>query len=84
MLILTVGADHIPNNSLSFKYKSSFIRNRNGVKIAMTLKQLSNFQRSLEILLINRKIELSLTWYENCNLSSVDGASTFTITDAKL
>ena len=25
-------ADHIPNNSLSFKYKSSFITNRNGVK----------------------------------------------------
>ena len=25
-------ADHIPNNSLSFKYKSSFITNKNGVK----------------------------------------------------
>ena len=29
---LTVGDNHIPNNSSSFKYKSSFITNRNGVK----------------------------------------------------
>ena len=29
---LTLDDDHIPNNSSSFKYKSSFITNRNGVK----------------------------------------------------
>ena len=40
---LTVDAQHIPNNSSSFKYKSSFITNRNGVKIALPLKYLSNF-----------------------------------------
>ena len=33
----TVEANHIPNN-LSFKYKSSFITNRNGVKIVLPLK----------------------------------------------
>ena len=29
---LTLDDDHIPNNSSSFKYKSSFIKDRNGVK----------------------------------------------------
>ena len=81
---LTVNAQHIPNNSSSFKYKSSFITNRNGVKIAVPLKYLSNFWRLLEMLLINCKVELSLSWDPNCVLSKLVGASTFTITDAKL
>ena len=34
--------------------------------------------------LINCKVELSLTWNENCILTSLAGNSTFTITDAKL
>ena len=59
---LTVDAQHIPNNSSSFKYKSSFITNRNGVKIVVPLKYLSNFWRSLEMPLINYKAELSLKW----------------------
>ena len=33
------------------------------------LKYLSNFWRPLEIPLINCKVELSLTWIENCVLS---------------
>ena len=55
---LTLDDDHIPNNSSSFKYKSNFITNRNGVKIAASLKYLNNFLRSLEMPLINCKIEL--------------------------
>ena len=58
---LTFDANHIPNNSLSFKYKSSFITNRNCVKIVVPQKYLSNFWRSLEMPLINCKVELSLT-----------------------
>ena len=81
---LTVDDNHIPNNSSSFKYKSSFITNRNGVKIVVPLKYLSNFRRFLEIPLINCKVELSLTWYPNCVLSNLVGNSTFTITDSKL
>ena len=42
---LIVHAQHIPNNSSSFKYKSSFIKDRNGVKIAVPLKYLSNSWR---------------------------------------
>ena len=50
---LTVDGNHIPNNLSSFKYKLSFIRNRNSVKIAVPLKYLSNFWRSLVMPLIN-------------------------------
>ena len=83
---LTVDDNHIPNNSSSFKYKSSFITNRNGVKIAVPLKYLSNFWRSLEMALINCKVELSLKWIENCVLNTTANANkaTFAITDAKL
>ena len=80
---LTVDAQYVPNNSSSFKYKSSFITDRNGVKIAVPLKYLSNFWRSLEMPLINCKVELSLKWYERCLLTAATTA-TFKITDAKL
>ena len=88
------------NNAPLFKYRANIIGNtenngrKNGVKIAVPLKYLSNFWRSLEIPLINCKIELSLKWIENCVLTSaVIGANadatgadsaTFKITDAKL
>ena len=81
---LTVDGNHIPNSSSSFRYKSSVITKRNCVKIAVPLKYLSNFWRSLEMLLINCKVELSFSWDPNCVLSSLVRASTFTITDAKL
>ena len=81
---LTVDAQHIPNNSSSFKYKSSFITDRNGVKIAVPLKYLSNFWRSLEMPLINCKVEVSLDWYESCIFSIAGTAATFAIIDTKL
>ena len=62
---LTVDDNHIPNNSSSFKYKSSFITNRNGVKIAAPLKYLSNFWRSLEMPLINCKVKLRNAFNNN-------------------
>ena len=55
------------NNSLSFKYKSNLIgntdvdganRKKENVKLTVSLKYLSNFWRSLEMPLINCKIEL--------------------------
>ena len=60
---LTVDAQHIPNNWSSFKNNSSFITDRNGAKIVVPLKYLSNFWRSLEMPLVNCKVELSLNWY---------------------
>ena len=80
------------DNAPSFKYKASNIGNtenngtKNGVKIAVPLKYLSNFWRSLEMPLINCKVELSLKWIENCVLTTAANANkaTFKITDAKL
>ena len=59
------------NNAPSFKYKVNLIGNtetngtKKGVKIAVPLKYLSNFWRSLEMPLINCKVELSLRWIVN-------------------
>ena len=66
------------SNSNSFDYKSNFIEDgirqnnltKNDVKIAVPLKHLSNFRRSLNIPLINCEIELILTWFKNCVLIS--------------
>ena len=66
------------DNSSSFKYRSNVIGNlsrtgtKTNVKIIVPLKYLSNFWRSLEIPLINRKVQLSLSWYENCVFSSAE------------
>ena len=83
-------ADLTTNNASSFKYKAKLIgdtvsdganKKKENVKIAVPL---SNFWRSLEILLINCQVEFSLSWYEECILSNAGNAATFTITDAKL
>ena len=89
-------ADVSNDNAPSFKYKASLIGNtenngtKNGVKIAVSLKYLSIFWRSLEKPLINCKVELSLNWTENCILTLNPNANNninkaiCTITDATL
>ena len=77
------------DNTPSFKHKASLIGNteanktKNGVKIAVPLKYLTNFWRSLEMPSINCKVELSLKWYQTCLLTTA-ATATFEITDAKL
>ena len=77
------------NNAPSFKYKANIIGNtesngtKNGVKIAVPLKYLNNFWRSLGMPLINCKVEISLKWIERC-LLTVASTAIFKITDAKL
>ena len=62
------------DNSTSFKYKSELLENQvNNVKIAVPLKYISNFFRSLEMPLINCKISLELTWTKDCLLSNNAG-----------
>ena len=56
---------------------------KNGVKIAVPLKYLSKFWRSLERPLINCKVEISLNWIERC-LLTVANTAIFKITDTKL
>ena len=78
-------------DSSSFEYKASFFKPLraadNGVfkdvKIAIPLKYLSNFWRSLEMPLINCKIHLELNWSKDCVMSTTDEAS-FKITSTKL
>ena len=80
------------NNSKSFKYKASFIekwtavdgiRVFKNVKIAVPLKYLSNFWRSLEMPLINCKIDLELDWTNDCVMSAIADTK-FKITNTKL
>ena len=69
------------NNAPSFKYKASIIGNtenngtKNGVKIAVPLKYFSNFRWSLEMPLIDCKVELSLNWFGNCVLTTAANAN---------
>ena len=64
--------------SKSFDYKASFIEGsvtqnnfkKHDVKVVVYLKRLSNFWISLNILLINCKIELILAWCKTCVLIS--------------
>ena len=83
-------------NSSSIKYKSSLLKESTAdganrkfkdAKIAVPLKYLSNFFRSLEMPLINCKIRLELNWTKNCAMSTVgnnDNQTTFPITSTKL
>ena len=79
-------------DSSSLKYKSSFIgestavggnRVFKNVRIAVPLRYLINFWRSLEMPLINCKIHLELNWNKDCVMSTTDEA-TFKITNTKL
>ena len=70
---ITGSAGGTPNNG-----------NTKHIKIAVPLKYLSNFWRSLEMPLTDCEINLILTWSTDCVISSATGATKFAITDAKL
>ena len=60
------------------------IAGRVDVEIMLPLKHLSNFWRTLEMLLINCEVELILTWSAGCVIIYIDVANqvpTFTITE---
>ena len=87
------------NNLKSFQYKTKFVGNTvpdgvNGIlrneTIAVPLKYLSNFRRSLEMSLINWKIELKFKWTSVLSASGADNTDSnrndniSTIKDTKL
>ena len=83
----------VVNNTSSLVYKSKLIsgtddNNVNNVKLVVPLKYVSSFFRSLEMPLVNCKIDLELTWHKDCMISSVNAAAvqvvSFIITDTKL
>ena len=74
-------------------YKSKLIsgtddNNVNNVRLVVPLKYVSSFLRSLEMPLVNCKIDLELTWHKDCVISSVSAAAgqvvSFMITNTKL
>ena len=83
----------VANNTTSLVYKSKLISgtdnsNVNNVKLVVPLKYVSSFSRSLEMLLVNCKIDLELTWHKDCMISSANAADgqvvSFMITNTKL
>ena len=58
--------------------------NVNNVKLVVPLKYVSNFFRSLEMPLVNCKIDLELTWHKDCMISAANHVVSFMITDTKL
>ena len=84
---------NLANNTTSLVYKSKLIsgtddNNVNNVKLVVPLKYVSNFFRSLELPLVNCKIDLELTWHKDCINSSANAAAgqvvSFMITNTKL
>ena len=82
-----------PNDNLidseSFKSKVKITGNtpNNGntkhVEIIVPLKYLSNFWRTLEILLINCEVNLILTWSKDFVITNSTGKGKFAITETK-
>ena len=58
--------------------------NTKDVEIAVSLKHLCNFWRSLKRSLINWEINLIPAWSTNCVITNWTGAETCAITDTKL
>ena len=88
-------ADLTINNSQPFKHKAALLgktvdavnHTSNSVKeakIAVPLKYLNNFWRSLEMPLTNCNVYLELNWIEDRILSSTRNTAKFAITDSKL
>ena len=80
--------NNFPGKGASFKFKQKITGETEAdgtknVEIMVSLKDLSNFWRTLEIPLINCEINLILTWSVNCVISSavVSQATTFAIID---
>ena len=83
-----------PNNNLadseSFKSKIKITGktpnngNEKDVEIMVPLKYLSNFWRTLKMLLINCEVSLTLTWSPNCVITNFTGQGKFKIADTNL
>ena len=64
-------------NSNTFKYKNKIIDNTNNqgtkdIELAIPLKYLCNFSRTLNIPLISCKVSLELKWDNNCVITSLE------------
>ena len=76
-------------DSESFKFKSKILDNTNNAgivnaEIAVSLKYLSNFWRTLEMSLVNCETNLILIWSAICVISEGNRQTTFAVADTKL
>ena len=46
-------------------------KNKKNLEIVVPLKYLRNFRRTLDMLLINSEMSLTLTWSENCVVTNI-------------
>ena len=80
---------NFPGNSALFKSKVKITGktlaggNTKEIKIAVPLRYLSNFWRTLEMPLISCEINLILTWSSTSVITNSTSAETFAITDTK-
>ena len=87
---IVVFAENNLSDSFNFKVKFTGQTGTNGrkdVEIMVPLKYLGNFWRTLEMPLINYKVNLILTWSSTCVLVATNiqnQSATFSITDTKL
>ena len=85
-------SDHNDNIAQSESFKSKIkitgktpaADNTKDVEIIVPLKHLSNFWRTLEMLLINCEVNLLLTWSKDCVITNYTGEGKFAITETKL
>ena len=81
--------DNLPDSE-SFKSKvkitgnTAAASNAKDVEIIVPLKNLSDFWRTLEMLLINCEVNLILTWSKHCVITNSTGEGKFAITETKL
>ena len=71
-------------SKIKIKGKTPAACNTKDIEISVLLKYLSNFWRTLKIVLINCEVNLILTWSSNWVISSATGETKFRITDTKL
>ena len=87
---IVIFAENNLTDSFNFKVKFTGQTGTNGrkdVEIMVPLKYLGNFWRTLEMPLINCKVNLILTWSSTCVLVATNiqnQSATFAITDTKL
>ena len=60
-----------PNQESGKNTEQGNTETKKNLKIAVPLKHLSNFWRTLDMLLINCEVSLTLTWSENCVLTDI-------------
>ena len=71
-------------SKVKIKGKTPADGNTKDGEMIVPLKYLSNFWRTLEMLLINCDVNLILTWSKDCVITNSTGEGKFAITDTKL